>query len=101
MDPRGAEVLDAKGGVVMPGFVDSHTHLVHGPPRLEGGGIPWTVGAVRAMPAARLQAKAREWLLQMTRHGTTTVEARGSTIFLKVTAFQGTSFNLGADYVLS
>lgn len=29
------------------------------------------------------------------------VEARGSTIFLKVAAFQGTSFNLGADYVLS
>lgn len=29
------------------------------------------------------------------------VEARGSNIFLKVTAFSGTSFNLSADYVLS
>jgi len=29
------------------------------------------------------------------------VESRGGTIFLKVTAFSGTSFNLSADYVLS
>ena len=73
---KGAEVLDAKGGVVLPGFVDSHTHLVHGPPRLEGGGILWTMHAVRAMPAARLQATAQHWLTHMRRHGTTTVEAK-------------------------
>ncbi len=29
------------------------------------------------------------------------VDCRGSTIFLKVTAFSGTSFSLGADYILS
>jgi imidazolonepropionase len=73
---RGAELLDARGGVVMPGFVDSHTHLVHGPPRLEGGGILWTARQVRASSSARLRMMAQKWLSQMLAHGTTTVEAK-------------------------
>ncbi len=37
---------------------------------------------------------------QSTGHHALMVEARGATIFLKVTAFNGTSFNLSADYSL-
>lgn len=90
---RGAREIDARGRVVMPGFVDSHTHLVFGPPRLEdyemrlagatyagiaaaGGGILSSVRAVRRTPAARLEKQARAWLDVMARHGTTTVEAK-------------------------
>jgi len=90
---RRAREIDAGGCVVMPGFVDSHTHLVFGRPRLAdyemrlagasyaeiaaaGGGIRWSVDAVRAMPPARLEAQARATLAAMARHGTTTVEAK-------------------------
>lgn len=88
-----AEEVDASGVVVMPGFVDSHTHLVHGPPRLSdyearlegktyeeiaaaGGGIGWTVRAVRQATAQRLERQASADLLRMASCGTTTVEAK-------------------------
>jgi imidazolonepropionase len=90
---RGARVIEAEGRVVMPGFVDSHTHLVCGPPRLddyekriggasyqqiaaEGGGIQWTMNAVRKTRAADLEVQARRTLSHMARCGTTTVEAK-------------------------
>lgn len=90
---RGARELDAAGRVIMPGFVDSHTHLVHGPPRLDdydarlqgrtyaeiaagGGGIRYTMRAVAATSAKRLTAQARGHLATMARYGTTTVEAK-------------------------
>src|SRR5580698_7925340 len=70
---RRAREIDAGRRVVMPGFVDSHTHLVFGRPRLvdyemrlagdsyaeiaaAGGGILASVDAVRSLPAARLEA---------------------------------------------
>jgi imidazolonepropionase len=92
-DARRATEIDASGRVVMPGFVDSHTHLVCGPARLHeyemrlggatygeiqegGGGILASVRAVRQMPIRRLVLQARRTLGGMIRHGTTTLEAK-------------------------
>ena len=87
------EVVDTGGRVVMPGFVDAHTHLVFAAHRAaefeqrcagasyqeiaaSGGGIRATVRATRAASEDELiQATRRhiEWLL---RSGTTTAEAK-------------------------
>jgi imidazolonepropionase len=92
-EARGAEHIDAHGRVVMPGFVDSHTHLVCGPPRLTdyemsiagrtykeiaeaGGGILSSVRAVRSTSRRVLEKQAREMIARMIRNGTTTVEAK-------------------------
>jgi len=88
-----AEVVDAGGRVVMPGFVDAHTHLVFAGNRLDdyerrargetyeqiakaGGGIWSTVQKTRAASELDLLAQAKKhanWLLNC---GTTTVEAK-------------------------
>ncbi|MFO7584528.1 MAG: imidazolonepropionase [Anaerolineales bacterium] len=85
--------LDAAGCVVMPGFVDPHTHLIWagdraaefelkmaGTPYLDilaaGGGILSTVRATRTASIESLIAQARPRLLRMFSHGTTTVEAK-------------------------
>jgi imidazolonepropionase len=90
---RGAEVVDAGGRVVTPGFVDAHTHLIFGGNRAnefemrcagmtyqqiseQGGGIRSTVRNTRTASEAELIAIGRkhaEWFL---RGGTTTVEAK-------------------------
>jgi len=88
-----AESVDAGGRVVMPGFVDAHTHLVFAGNRLDdferraggktyqqiakaGGGIWSTVEKTRAASEPDLLTQAKEhanWLLSC---GTTTVEAK-------------------------
>ena len=90
---RTVQEIDAHGRVVMPGFVDSHTHLVFGPPRLNdfemrlggadyhaiaaaGGGILATVRDVRSASVIALAALARRRLEGFARHGTTTLEAK-------------------------
>ncbi|NJC98288.1 MAG: imidazolonepropionase [Anaerolineales bacterium] len=85
--------LDAGRCVVMPGFVDPHTHVIWGGDRAnefemkmagkpyleilaEGGGIISTVRATRTASIESLIAQTRPRLLRMFRNGTTTVEAK-------------------------
>jgi imidazolonepropionase len=85
--------LDARGGVVTPGLVDPHTHLLFGGSRTAefrlrqrgagyldilaaGGGILSTVAATRAASDEALLAHGRRWLDEMLAHGTTTIEAK-------------------------
>jgi len=85
--------LDASGCVLMPGFVDPHTHLIWagdranefemkmaGKPYLDilaaGGGIISTVRQTRTASIETLIAQTRPRLFRMFAHGTTTVEAK-------------------------
>jgi imidazolonepropionase len=90
---RNAEVIDADGRAVTPGFVDAHTHLIFAGNRAnefemrcegmtyqqisgQGGGIRSTVAKTRAATEAELVSVGRkhaEWFL---RDGTTTIEAK-------------------------
>jgi imidazolonepropionase len=89
----GAQRLDAAGRVVCPGFVDSHTHLIHAASRADeyelrimgasyeeitkrGGGIPNSVGKLRAATSDALKQRAHFALQQFAAYGTTTVEAK-------------------------
>jgi imidazolonepropionase len=88
-----AEVVDAGGRVVMPGFVDAHTHLVFAGNRLDdferrargetyeqiakaGGGIWSTVEKTRAASEADLLTQAKKHANSFRRCGTTTIEAK-------------------------
>jgi imidazolonepropionase len=92
-DVSDAKVLDAGGRVVMPGFVDAHTHLVFAGNRLDdferrsrgetyeqiakaGGGIWSTVEKTRAASELDLLAQAKKHANWFLRCGTTTVEAK-------------------------
>jgi imidazolonepropionase len=88
-----ATIIDARGGAVIPGFVDPHTHVVFAGDRrqelrrrlagltyaeiaAEGGGILSTVVATRAATEAELAGETRRRLDEMLRCGTTTCEAK-------------------------
>ncbi len=73
---RGAIELNASGRVVMPGFVDSHTHLVYPPRGPRGADEESAARAMRTSTARLLEARTRPYLDAMARHGTTTVEAK-------------------------
>lgn len=92
-EARSAREIDASGRVVMPGFVDSHTHLVAGPARLaeweaqageegaqgpsaSGEGLVSASRSWRPLPASRLRLQARRRLQALIRHGTTTIEVK-------------------------
>ena len=80
--------LDAAGGSVIPGFVDSHTHLIFGgersdefEARMNGerfnhGGILRTVDATRATSTATLTARSQHLADEMLRSGSTTIEVK-------------------------
>lgn len=91
--PSGHARLDAEGRVALPGFVDSHTHLIFGGYRPDefgwrlkgesymsimerGGGIQSTVNATRAETPQQLREKAEWFLARMSEMGVTTVEAK-------------------------
>jgi len=85
--------VDCRGRVVLPGFVDSHTHPVFTHPRLvdfekriagasyeeiaeAGGGIRSSIEGVRKASAGSLAKTIARALADLSRHGTTTVEAK-------------------------
>jgi len=86
--PAADEVTDCEGRSVLPGFVDSHAHLVFAGERgaefaarmagaaYHAGGIRSTVAATRAAPDALLRANLRRLTGEMLRQGTTTLECK-------------------------
>lgn len=86
-------IVDAGGRVVLPGFVDAHTHPVFGGTRVDefeerakgatyqeigarGGGIQSTVNRTRAASVDELVGAGRRYAGWFLRGGTTTVEAK-------------------------
>jgi imidazolonepropionase len=73
---RGATVIEASGRVVMPGFVDSHTHLVY-PPRADRADDRESAArAMRTWTAGWIETRTKPYLEAMARHGATTVEIK-------------------------
>ena len=73
---RDAIEINAAGRVVMPGFVDSHTHLIFPPAGIACCDQETAARAVHSCTGQRLELRARAYLEAMARHGTTTVEAK-------------------------
>jgi imidazolonepropionase len=86
--PDADEAFDAKNGAVIPGFVDSHTHLVFAGERsdefearmagvhYDGGGIGRTVGATRAASRDELRQGTKKRIAELFAGGVTTVEIK-------------------------
>ena len=90
---RRARAIDCRGRVVMPGFVDCHTHLVFASSRVEdfeqrirgrtyeeiaaaGGGIQYSARLLRRATERELVEQTDTFLEQFAAHGTTTVEVK-------------------------
>src|SRR4051812_17197336 len=71
-EARNAIEINAAGRVVMPGFVDAHTHLAFPPPGIHVAEGESAVRALHTATGHRLEARARNCLDAMVRHGTTT-----------------------------
>lgn len=91
--PKGVRTIDCTGMTVLPGFVDSHTHIVHAGDRSEefarrlrgatyqeiaseGGGILATMRAVRDRSTDELVEASRQRIQSAFAHGSTTIEAK-------------------------
>jgi imidazolonepropionase len=86
--PATDESIDVAGRAVVPGFVDSHAHLVFAGDRAAefaarmagapytGGGIATTVAATRAASDDQLRRRIARLVAEMRRQGTTTVEIK-------------------------
>jgi imidazolonepropionase len=92
-EAKSADKFDVGGRVVLPGFVDSHTHLIHAASRAEeyelkiqgasyeeiarkGGGILNSVKKLRTATKEALKRRAASALGEFAAHGTTTLEAK-------------------------
>ena len=73
---RHAIEINAAGRVVMPGFVDAHTHLAFPPAGIRESEPAAAVRALHTATGHRLEARSRTYLEAMARHGTTTVEVK-------------------------
>jgi imidazolonepropionase len=90
---KSKKTIDAKNKVVMPGFVDPHTHLIFSGSRefeldwklkgfsymdilKRGGGITYTVNATKKASDTDILKQATDRLNNMLKHGTTTCEAK-------------------------
>jgi imidazolonepropionase len=86
--PTADRVVDAEDSAVIPGFVDSHAHLVFAGDRAgefvarmsgepyTGGGIGVTVAATRAAADSQLRANVARLRAEALRQGTTTIEIK-------------------------
>ncbi|HEX4062046.1 MAG TPA: imidazolonepropionase [Streptosporangiaceae bacterium] len=86
--PAADHIVDARGRAVLPGFVDSHAHLVFAGERgaefaarmagapYRAGGIRSTVTATRRATDPELRAGLRRLVAEMLRQGTTTLECK-------------------------
>ncbi|MEU1019335.1 imidazolonepropionase [Streptomyces sp. NPDC005898] len=86
--PAADETYDANGRAALPGFVDSHSHLVFAGDRTQefnarmsgraysAGGIRTTVAATRAATDEELEANVTHYLAEALRQGTTTFETK-------------------------
>ena len=86
--PPADERVDVGGRAVLPGFVDSHAHLVFAGERsaefearmsgvpYDGGGIASTVRATRDARDEQLRSQLRRLVAEMRAQGTTTVEVK-------------------------
>jgi imidazolonepropionase len=92
-EAKKAEKVDVGGRAALPGFVDSHTHLIHAASRAEeyelkiqgasyeeiarkGGGILNSVRKLRTVTSEALKQRARVALEEFASYGTTTIEAK-------------------------
>jgi imidazolonepropionase len=106
--PAADSSLDLGDRAVIPGFVDSHSHLVFAGDRAEefaarmtgepysAGGIRTTVAATRQATDEQLTANVARLVAEMRRQGTTTVEIKSG--YGLTTADEARALALAADF---